>query len=240
MSNLELLAKRFAVAPDPKLISSIEQSLAASISPLLVSPSHGADLYELYIWSLVIDAARAEGASVEFRDVHSAPVSSSFVFRTSPGRIFSKLHPYTHARIVFDQCPPLEAHVGIFVSGKSKVIHECDVPVIYADAAATCRLEEVHPKSTQLLLSAECKFYVQSTMGVGLARSYLGLVTEVKHTYRECYFVAVSESNSVEKLFAHHQKDWETGVAPDDVRARPQRLRASFEKAFRNFKLREA
>jgi hypothetical protein len=228
------------MALDPQLISSIEKSLAASISPLLVAPSHGADLYELYIWSLVVEAARAEGASVEFRDVYGALVSSNFVFRTSPGRIFSKLQPYTHARITFDQCPPLEAHIGIFVSGKSKVIHECDVVVIFADAAATCRIEEVHPKSTQLLLSVECKFYVQSTMGVGLARSYLGLVSEVKHSHRECYFVAVSESNSVEKLFAHHQKDWETGVAPDDVKERPQRLRSSFEKTFRDFKLREA
>jgi hypothetical protein len=227
------------VALDPKLISSIESSLVNSISPLLVSPSNGADLYELYVWSLVIGAARAEGASVEFRDVHGEEVSSNFVFRTSPGRIFSKLQPYTHARITFDQCSPLEAHIGIFVSGKSKVIHECDVAVIYADAAATCRNENVHPKSTQLLLSAECKFYVQSTMGVGLARSYLGLVSDVKHSHRDCYFVAVSESKSVEKLFAHHQKDWETGVTPDDAKARPQRLRASFEKAFRNFKLRE-
>ena len=87
--------------------------------------------------------------------------------------------------------------------------------------------------------SAECKFYVQSTMGVGLARSYLGLVSEVKHSHRDCYFVAVSELNSVEKLFVRHQKEWETGVAPNDARARPQRLRASFERAFRNFKLRE-
>jgi hypothetical protein len=224
---------------DPLLISSIEQSLAASISPFLVSPSKGADLYELYIWSLVIEAAKAEGASVEFRDVHGALVSSNFVFRSSPGRIFSKTQPYTHALIIFDQCPPLEAHIGIYVSGKSKVIHECDVAVIYADAATACRIEEVHPKSTQLLLSAECKFYVQSTMGVGLARSYLGLVSEVKHSHRDCYFVAVSESNSVEKLFVRHQKEWETGVAPNDAKARPQRLRASFERAFRNFKLRE-
>ena len=225
---------------DPGLIASIESALTASISPLLTSPSHGGDLYELYIWSLVVDAARAEGAIVDFRNVHGALVTSDFVFRTSPGRIFSTLQPYTHARISFERCPVLEVHLGIFIAGKSKVIHECDVAVIYADAAETCRMEHVHPKSTQLLLSAECKFYVQSTMGVGLARSYLGLVSEFKHTHRDCYFVAVSESNNVERLFVHHQKDWETGVAPNDVKSRPQRLKAAFEKTFRNFKLRES
>jgi hypothetical protein len=225
---------------DPTLIASIEQAIKDTISPLLTSPSKGADLYELYIWSLIIEAARAEGATVSFYDVNGLPVAANFVFRTSPGRIFSKIQPYTHAHIAFLGCPTLEAHIGIFVSGKSKVIHECDVAVLYADAAATCRAEEVHPKSTQLLLSAECKFYVQSSMGVGLARSYLGLVSEVKHTYRDCYFVAVSESNSVQRLFAHHQKDWETGVMPDDPKGRPQRLRASFERTFRDYKLRES
>lgn len=227
------------MALDPNLIASIEQSIKDTVSPLLTSPSKGADLYELYIWSLIIEAARAEGATVTFYDVNGSLVTSNFVFRTSPGRIFSTIQPYTHALIAFPGCPALEAHIGIFVSGKSKVIHECDVAVLYADAAATCRAEEVHPKSTQLLLSAECKFYVQSSMGVGLARSYLGLVSEVKHTYRACYFVAVSESNSVQRLFAHHQKDWETGVMPDDLKGRPQRLRASFEKTFRDFQLRE-
>jgi hypothetical protein len=227
------------MALDPNLIASIEQSIKDSVSPLLTSPSKGADLYELYIWSSIIEAARAEGATVAFYDVNGSPVTSNFIFRTSPGRIFSTIQPYTHAHIAFPGCPALEAHIGIFVSGKSKVIHECDVAVLYADAAATCRAEEVHPKSTQLLLSAECKFYVQSSMGVGLARSYLGLVSEVKHTYRSCYFVAVSESNSVQRLFAHHQKDWETGVMPDDPKGRPQRLRSSFEKGFRDFKLRE-
>src|SRR5436305_1988894 len=102
------------MAVDPNLVSSIEQSLATSISPLLVSPAKGGDLYELYIWSLVVEAARAEGASVEFKDVHGALVTTNFVFRTSPGRIFSRVHPYTHARMVFARCPPLEAHLGIF------------------------------------------------------------------------------------------------------------------------------
>jgi len=225
---------------DPNLVRSIETAIAAAISPHLRSPSHGGDLYELYIFSLVIEAARSEGAAVHFQDVHGTTVTRNFVFRSSPGRIFSRVHPYTHALIQFKGCPDLEVHLGIYVVGKSKVAHECDVAVLFADAAATCRQEDVHPKSTQLVLSAECKFYVQSTMGVSLARSYLGLVSDIKHSHRDCYFVAVSESNSVEKLFVQHQKDWETGVAPNDSRARPERLKSSFERAFRNFKLRES
>jgi hypothetical protein len=208
------------VTLDPKLVASIKNAIAGSISPHLKSPSHGADLYELYILSLIVEAARHEGAKVEFRDVHGALVTKNFVFRTSPSRIFSKIHSYTHGLIRFNGCPDLEIHLGIFVTGKSRVMHECDVVVLYADAAATCRTEEVHPKSSQLLLAVECKFYVQSTMGVGLARSFLGLNLEIKHTKRECYFVAVSGSTNVERLFEHHQKDWETKVSPNDPKLR--------------------
>jgi len=224
---------------DPNLIASIEAAVAASISPHVKSPSQGGDLYELYIWSLIIEAARREGANVIFQDVHGSPVAKNFIFRSSPSRIFSTTHPYTHAVISFAGCPRLEAHIGIYVAGKSKVLHECDVAVIFSDAAATCRFEQVHPRSSQLVLSAECKFYVQSTMGVGLARSFLGLFSEIKHTSRDCYFIGATESRSVERLFVRHQKDWETGVIPNDPKGRSQRLLASFEKAFRDFKLRE-
>ncbi|MGO8675969.1 MAG: hypothetical protein ACLQVX_08865 [Limisphaerales bacterium] len=44
------------------------------------------DLYELYVFSLVVDAAQEEGAQVYFRDVHgNSP--SGLVFRTGPGDI---------------------------------------------------------------------------------------------------------------------------------------------------------
>lgn len=220
------------------LISSLEQQVQASISSLLVAPSRGHDLYELYIFSLIVEAARHEGAAVEFFDVHDNPVTQNFIFRTSPSRMFATAKDYTHGLIRFNACPELEIHLGIYVAGKSGVTHECDVAVIFASAANTCRSELVHPKSSQLILAVECKFYVAAYMGIGLARSYLGLASELQHTNRDCFFVGVSESVNVQKMLLRHQKDWETGVFPADVHHRAERLGKLFEKTFRDYKLR--
>jgi hypothetical protein len=182
---------------------------------------------------IVIEAARHEGATVSFRNVSDGPVTSDFIFRTSPGNIFSRAHAYSHAEIYFQNCPDLEAHVDIFVAGKSGIAHECDVAVLLGDEARTCRRENVRPRSSQVILAVECKFYVQSSMGIALARSFMGLTTEIMQSGR--YFVAVSESERVESLFAHHKKNWETGVSPIDTKERPSRLRGDFEKIFRDF-----
>jgi hypothetical protein len=193
----------------------------------------GADLYEAYIWSLVVQAARSEGASISFWNVFDSQVTAGFIFRTSPGNIFSTAQPYSYALISFPNCPDLEAHVGIFVAGKSGVAHECDVAVLYSDEAYTCRQENAHPRSSQVVLAVECKFYVQSSMGIGLARSFLGLTTEIMQDAR--FFVGVSESERVEALFAHHKKNWETGVSPIDAKRRDLRLKGDFERVFRNY-----
>ncbi|WP_284421858.1 MULTISPECIES: hypothetical protein [unclassified Bradyrhizobium] len=215
------------------LLADIEGVLGGAIAPNLTAASQGADLYEAYIWSLVLQAAQSEGATISFWNVFDSPVNTDFVFRTSPGNIFSTAHPYSHAVISFQNCPALEAHVGVFVAGKSGVAHECDVAVLYSDEAYTCRQRSVHPRSTQVLLAVECKFYVQSSMGIGLARSFLGLTTEIMQQAR--FFVGVSESERVETLFAHHKKKWETGVSPIDRKQRYLRLKHDFEHVFRDF-----
>jgi hypothetical protein len=222
----------------PNLLAEIESVLGAAIAPNLTARSQGADLYEAYIWSLVVQAARSEGASISFWNVFGSRITADFTFRTSPGNIFSTAQPYSHALISFPNCPDLEAHVGIFVGGKSGVCHECDVAVLYSDEAYTCRQESVHPRSSQVVLAVECKFYVQSSMGIGLARSFLGLTTEIMQDGR--YFVGVSESERVEALFAHHKKKWETGVSPIDAKRRDLRLKGDFERVFRDFVRKES
>jgi len=217
----------------PNLLAEIATTLGGAIAPNLTARSQGADLYEAYIWSLVVEAAKTEGAAVSFWNVFENQVTSDFVFRTSPGNIFSTAQPYSYALICFPNCPDLEAHVGIFVAGKSGVAHECDVAVLYSDEAYTCRQENVHPRSSQVVLAVECKFYVQSSMGIGLARSFLGLTTEIRQDAR--FFVGVSESERVEALFAHHKKKWETGVSPIDIKNRAARLKGDFERVFRDF-----
>ncbi len=93
------------------LLDAIQMALGALVTPSLTSNSAISDLFEAYILGIILDAAIAEGASIEYRDVQGQ-VTSQFVFRSSPGYIFSDERLYTHAVIDFPTCPLLEAHMG--------------------------------------------------------------------------------------------------------------------------------
>ncbi|ESX02330.1 hypothetical protein X768_30635 [Mesorhizobium sp. LSJC265A00] len=165
----------------------------------------------------------------------SGAPATGFYFRTSPTSIFSKLHDYCHAEIRFPRAPVLEAHVGIFVSGKSRVNHECDVAFVYQDEAHTCRANSVHPRSSKVLLSVECKYYLSSSLGVDLGRSFLGLIDDIYTDGR--FFISTQNAGSVDRLFSRHKKEYEIGLSPLTP-DQEIRLRGSFEKIFRNFKAR--
>lgn len=219
------------MAIEDDLWDQIATSLGAVPSTNLSSASAGNDLYENYVWSLVLEAAEQEGATVTLRGPDGNP-ATQFWFRTQPSGIASNANPYCYALIQFPRCPDLEAHVGIYVSGRSKVKHECDVAVLYKSEADTCRANNVHPRCTKVVLTAECKFYIQSTVGIPLGRSFLGLIHDIQNGER--YFIATRASQSVARLFSKHNKEYEIGLSPMD-RDMETRLRGSFEKAFRDY-----
>lgn len=216
---------------EPQLWAQVQSALAG-LNANLSSSAAGEDLYEAYIWSLVLEAARNEGASVVFRDRHGS-VPSSFWFRTSPSGISSNAHNYCHAEIHFPNCPVLEAHVGIYVAGRSQVAHECDVAVLHKNEADTCRAENVHPRSGKIVLTVECKYYLNSNIGINLGRSFLGLLHDIYNGDR--FFVGTRQSNSVSKLFGKHKKEYELGLSPLEPRLEA-RLRGAFETVFRDFR----
>jgi hypothetical protein len=217
----------------PSLLVEIQNALGGAIIPSLTAADAASDIFEAYILSLVIGAARAEGATIEYRDVFGA-TPTTFVFRTSPGYIFSRTQPYTHAIIDFQNKPTLEAHVGVRVSGQSKVLHECDVAVLDQTEAETCRQNQVSPRSSKVLLAIECKFY-STNLPLGLARSFIGLESDL--SARDCYFVVNTSSASVEKLLASKRRHWEHQIIPSSTNT-VSRLRSSFQTAFNNFKAR--
>ena len=209
----------------------ISRALGSAASANLSAASAGNDLYEAYVWTLVLEAARRQGATIRLM-TRSGNLATHFHFRTSPTSIFSTLNDYCHAELHFPSAPVLEAHVGIYVSGKSKVNHECDVAVLDQDEANTCRGQSVHPRSSKVLLAIECKYYLSSSLGVDLGRSFLGLIDDIYTNGR--FFVSTQNTGSVDKLFSRHKKEFEIGLSPltpdEEVR-----LRGSFEKIFRNY-----
>ncbi len=213
------------------LMNEIQLTLGSTITPSLTSASDTSDIFEAYIFSIVIEAARSEDAFVEYRDVFNN-VPAVFVFRTSPGYIFSKRHPYTHAVISFPQAPLLEVHMGVRVVGKSDVLHECDVAVIEHAEAETCRRREVPPRSRNVLIAVECKFF-STRLQLYLARSFLGLLSDL--SVQNPMFVTNSYSDSVEKLLIKHKRRWEHNLSPGATHEL-MRLRHNFQEAFKHYK----
>src|SRR5262249_53340570 len=98
--------------------------------------------------------------------------------------------------------------------------------------ARLCRLNQVHPRASKVLLAAECKFYT-SAIQLHLGRGFLGLINDIHR--KERYFITNGRSPSITKLIAHHQSEWECGVFPKSADA--SALLHSFARAFRNYKI---
>src|SRR5690349_13020843 len=101
--------------PD-ELVAAITAQVSAAGPLNLSSSSELCDLFEAYVFSIVLDAAVREGADLPicFENIHGA-MSSQVMFRTGPGRIFPSnssptTPPYTHAIIQFANKPALELH----------------------------------------------------------------------------------------------------------------------------------
>jgi hypothetical protein len=189
------------------------------------------DIYENCIWALCLQAARQHRASIRYEDRNEKAITA-LTFRTSPGAIYSIAHPYAHGVIEFAGCPPLEAHVGIRVAGRSRVLHGFDVAVLDKEEARLCRSNRVHPRASKVLIGAECRY--TSAIQLYLGRRFLGFASDIHR--KECCSVTDWLSPSLTKLIARHQSEWKCGVLPKPADA--DALLHSFARAFRNYKVR--
>ena len=215
----------------PALLQAIQTALGPAIAPSLTAASAGSDIFEAYVLSIILQAAGTEGATVGFRNVNG-PATTIFTFRTSPGHIWWNNQPYTHAEIQFPNLPLLEAHTGVYVSGKSGLIHESDVLVLLSEEAQLARQNQVPPRSKRSILSAECKFY-SAGLGISLARGFVGLCSDLSS--RECFFITNISGVSVEKLLTHQRKKWQSSIQPNQAVA-VDRLRNSVQDVFKDFR----
>ena len=160
------------------------------------SASAAWDIYEGYVFGLVIRAAAAAGGYVRYED-RFKNATDNLVFRTSPGMLYSTTQPYAHAVINFRGCPPLEAHVGVRVQGRSGVLHECDVLVLPVAEAELSRTREVAPRGTRSLIAIECKYYA-GHLSLQLARGFHGLHADLG--VKNPYFIANLKAQRIQKI----------------------------------------
>jgi hypothetical protein len=216
----------------PNLIQEIQAALGPAVIPSLNSGSAVNDVYEAYLFSLLLLAARTEGAIVTLECINGG-TPNPFVFRTSPGYLNSRRRNYGYAVIEFAGCPRLEAHLGVRVSGHSAVLHECDVLVLLQDEANICRSrrELVAPRSHKVVIAVEAKYYT-TDLALHLGRGFLGLITDTSS--QNAFFVINRDARSIEKLLAHKKQQWEHRVIPSYPLA-VNRLTGALQIAFHNF-----
>ncbi|WP_329146975.1 hypothetical protein OG275_21300 [Streptomyces niveus] len=211
-----------------ELIGEIKSVLAAGTISYDAA-SKPCDVYEGFIFSLIVATASRHGATVRYEDVYGAKVNT-LVFRTGPGHLYGDSKPFTHAVIEFDGAPALEVHLGVFVTGSSGVLHECDVLVLPAEEAALSREQGVAPRGSQSILIVECKYYV-SNLDIGLARNFEGLRADIR-TQSEL-FVSNIGSPSIVRYLDARKRGFERDVVPNSPQA--GYLQAEIRKTFKSY-----
>jgi hypothetical protein len=150
---------------------------------------------------------------------------------------------YTHVRISFPGRKTLEAHLGVYVLGKSSVEHECDVVVLLHEEAENCRRRTqpapgpvFYPKASAVLCFTECKCYDKTDLTIGHGRAFLGLSQDI-HPRGVCAaFVSTKTHNNISTLLFAHGKFFADGLKPGNA-LEIQRLQVEYANRFRSFKL---
>jgi hypothetical protein len=162
--------------------------LTAAINALLELPAAGALLqlnsatceraFEAYLFSLCCQAVRRAGGTYELQGINSGPNPKTVVFRGAPGSMASTSQDFVYARCRLKN-KRFEIHVDVEYQGSSGALHEIDVSLCDEDHANAVRATGGTPKTagSKLLMAFECKFY-ESTPGVALGRTFVGLVAD--------------------------------------------------------------
>jgi hypothetical protein len=193
-------------ADNRQLLDSIRQLLGSGALPQATVADKGYDLYEAFLLGLVVSAGRdvLGSQSVWYETAGIGRTADVRRLRTSPGAIHtSHLHGYTHAVMQIDANRRLEAHLGIYVSGRSNVPHEADIALLDGDEANRARLDNVEPKSNKLLVALEAKYYA-GTLPLSLGREYVGLHADLGA--RQRMLVSSSSAVRVSTLLASRLK----------------------------------
>jgi hypothetical protein len=194
------------------LIAALPSALPTTMTAAGPTPTAGNDLYEAYLFGLVLTAARREGFGITLGDADGP--AAVLRLRRGPGRLPSSGPPgarFTHAVLTCPPRPSLEVHTGVGVVGQSKVVHEADVLVLPQDDADRCRNFNLDPQGRDAELLIEAKYYT-NPVGLGTGREFLGLRADV--SAKQKVFVATIASDSVTSLLSGKTVPHDIGVLP--------------------------
>lgn len=176
-------------AADPKrmqaLLDALTKALGQGISLHSRFQQTAEDnLYEAYLFGLIIMAAREVGYQVTFRDSADNP-ATELLLRSAPGYLYNGMaatrprRPFTHALLdPKNGQAALEVHVGVNCSGASGAGHEADVMVIASTTARNCVAGGSHPSGADVLIHLEAKCYAKN-VDIGVGRQFVGMACDL-------------------------------------------------------------
>lgn len=210
-------------------LTEIRKLLGSALLPQVHQSMQTFKLFEVFVFALVREAARREGACIRLLDENGNPVSH-YLFRSSPGTLGRPQRNFTHAEIWFPGTEPLEAHVAVKVTGRAEVDHECDVVVLTQSEADLARRDRGSPGYRKALLHIECKYY-NGSIDISEGRGFLGLQVDLSKPVG--FFVMNRQAQSVETLIQTHRRVATPRVRPgnnDDVERLIGYLRQPFQR----------
>lgn len=163
------------------------QELKQAIDDLLRLPAVGRLLqlnsntaeraYEVYVLALCAQAVRNAGGAATLTGILSGQQPNPVIFRGAPGSMSSRAQDFCYVDCVLGR-KGFEVHVDVVYEGQSGANHEIDVSICDSAHAQDVRQTRRTPRTNRNLIAAiECKFY-ESTPGVALARTFVGLIKD--------------------------------------------------------------
>ena len=187
------------MAPDPSLLTAVRSALTTARTLGYNSRSAAHDVYEAYLLTLFLRAAKNDGWHYELRDTSNA-ITTHAVFRMGPGRL--PVPNYTHAYLTKIGKEPLEAHIGVKVLGASGVAHEFDLLVLTSNSADRCRKAYADPNASDVVAHAEAKYY-GADIPLHLGRGMVGLAFDCR-LFDKSVLATNRNSRSVEILLLNY------------------------------------
>lgn len=163
-----------------QLSAAVDSILSSSTGSNTLSQFNSATrghVFEAYVFSLVLQAVVDAGGSVVIKGILSGDNPSPIMFRGGPGQMSSRTQDFSFAECSING-HEFEVHVGVQYVGTSGALHEIDVSIFDHDRAEQIREDRVIPNTRNLRAAIECKFY-DSSLGVNLGRTFVGLVSDM-------------------------------------------------------------
>lgn len=178
------------------------------------------NLYEAFIFTLVARALASRGWSMEHKNIKGQIDPNQFIFRTSPGKIWSDHREYSYLRFK-NGSKEYELHLGVEIQGASTIESEADVSLIQCKEAESARENprsnprSKHIHSSKVPIIIECKCYT-NPLGKNIGREFLGLSRELKSPKNSLRLMATTldDNGPVSIMVRYHGYIFCNGLTP--------------------------